>query len=108
MTRTYLKGETHSPFLYVGLFSCVWVSFHVCGSHFMCVGLFSCVWVSFHTGAGVWVSFHVYWSFFMCADLFSGACVGLFSCVWVSFYVCGPLVCQLHNPEVPFSSLHDL
>jgi len=31
----------------VGLFSCVWVSFHVCGSLFICVGLFSCVWVSF-------------------------------------------------------------
>ena len=32
MTRTYLKGETRSLFLCVGLFSCVWVSFHVCGT----------------------------------------------------------------------------
>jgi len=33
--------------MYIGLFSCFLVSFHVCTSLLMFVGPFSCVWVFF-------------------------------------------------------------
>ena len=56
-----------TPFVYAGLFSCMWVSFHVCGSLFMDVGLFLCS-----------ESFDVMTPFMY---------AGLFSCIRVFFHV---------------------
>ena len=81
-TCTYLS--CHISFMYIHLFSCSYVSFHVYTSLFrslfMYILIFSCVYDSSH------VSFHVHTFLAMFLLMYICLCPSLFSC---AFHVCG-------------------
>ena len=95
--------------MYIGLFSCILVSFHICWSlftwrlkkrHSKCNRLyFKCIYrASSSLLSCILVSFHVYWSLFIN--------IGLFSRMLVSFHVYWSLmtcryVSSLSNVDVP-------
>jgi len=90
LLKVYLSRKEFSFVMYIGLFSCILVSFHICWSlftwrlkkrHSKCNRLyFKCIYrASSSLLSCILVSFHVYWSLFIN--------VGLFSRMLLSFHV---------------------